>query len=155
MSYKARLSIFAVATATLIAASSVQASPIIFTDPIAFSIALGGETLSVEDFETLTSNTPSGTHFGTFKIETGDDIDKAPNGTNGPTSLKISENSDDFVKFTFDAPITAFGIDLIDALDQGGGSIFVTVDAGSPVQVIGPTGDLADLNLIFIACLSG
>ncbi len=153
MSNKARFSIFAVATATLIAASSAQASPIYFTDPIAFYNALDGETLSVQDFETLTSNTPSGTDFGPFKIETGDDIDKASYGTNGPTALKISENTDDFIKFTFETPITAFGIDLVDALDTGGGSIYVTVDGGSPEHFVGPTGDLPDLNLIFIGVI--
>lgn len=153
MSNKAKLSTIAVATATLIAASSAQASPIYFTDLTAFNNALGAETLSVNDFETLTSNTPSGTDFGPFMIETGDDIDKASYGTNGPTSLKISENTDDFIKFTFETPITAFGIDLVDALDTGGGSIYVTVDGGSPEQVIGPTGDLPDLNLIFIGVI--
>ena len=153
MSNKAKLSTIAVATATLIAASSAQASPIFFTDLTAFNNALGAEILAVEDFETLTSNTPSGTDFGRFKIETGDDIDKASYGTNGPTALKISENSDDFIKFTFETPITAFGIDLVDALDTGGGSIFVTVDGGSPEHLIGPTGDLADLNLIFIGVI--
>ena len=60
MSKYTRLSILAVATATLIASASAQASPIFFTDPTAFYSALGGETLSVEDFETLTRNTPSG-----------------------------------------------------------------------------------------------
>ena len=154
MSNKAKLSTIAVATATLIAASSAQASPIFFTDLTAFNNALGAEILAVEDFETLTSNTPSGTDFGPFKIETGDDIDKGSHkGTNGPTSLKISENSDDFIKFTFETPITAFGIDLVDALDTGGGSIFVTVDGGSPEHLIGPTGDLPDLNLIFIGVI--
>ncbi len=154
MSNKARISIFAIATATLIAASSAQASPIFFTDLTAFNNALGAEILAVEDFETLKSNTPSGTDFGPFKIETGDDIDKGSHkGTNGPTSLKISENSDDFIKFTFDAPITAFAIEVKDALDTGGGNMYVTLDAYSPYHFIGPTGDLPDMNLIFIGVI--
>ena len=125
----------------------------VFTNPILFNNELGGETLWFEDFETLTSNTPSGTDFGHFMIETDDDIDKSLYGTNGPTSLKTSENSDDFVKFSFDAQITAFRIDLKDALDTGGGSLFVTVDDGSPEQIIGPTVDLDNLNLIFIGVI--
>ena len=67
--------------------------------------------------------------------------------------MHVIENSDDFAKFTFDTAITAFSIDLIDALDQGGGSIFVTVDGGSPEQAIGPLGDQADLTLMFIGVI--
>ena len=153
MPNKANLSTVAAVAATLITASSVQASPTYFYNQNLFNNALGGETLWVEDFETLSSNTPSGTDFGLFKIETGDDIDKAPYGTNGPISLKISENSDDFIKFTFDAPITAFAIEVKDALDTGGGNMYVTLDAYSPYHFIGPTGDLPDMNLIFIGVI--
>ena len=147
-----RLSIIAVATATLIAASSVQASPIFFTNLSDFEDELGSVSLSVERFENFKSNRPSGTNFGAFTIESGDDIDKGPHGTNGPTSLKISENTDDFVKFTFHAPITAFRIDLVDALDDSGGSIVVTVDGVE--HVIGPFAvELPDLNQLFIGVI--
>jgi len=148
MDRKFKIFTFALETATLIATTSVQESPIYFYNESAFNSALGGETLSVEDFETLKRNTPTGTDLGPFKIQIGDDIDKGRHGTNGPNSLKISENSDDFVKFTFDAPITAFSIDLVDALDTGGGNL-----GGSPEHFMGPTGDFSNLNLIFIGII--
>lgn len=151
MSYKTKLSIFVVATATLIAASSAQAVPMFFNNLSDFDDELGSVSLAIQRFENFKSNTPSGTDFGAFTVETGDDIDKGPNGTNGPTSLKIAENSDDFVKFTFDSPITAFRIDLVDALDQSGGSIFVTVDGVQ--HVIGLLAEQPDLNVMFIGVI--
>ncbi len=57
-------------------------------------------------------------------------------GTNGPKTLKISERVDGWIKFTFDEPIFAFRIDIIDALDLGVGDAIVTVDGYAPVTFI-------------------
>ena len=120
MSNKIQLAALAVAAATFVAASSAQAAT--FYDNLTdFNNALGAVALTIEDFEAFVDDTASGTDFGDFTIETDDDIDVGSDGTNGLVTLRINEGSDDFVKFTFDDAITAFRIDLIDALDQGGG----------------------------------
>ncbi len=153
MTKRAKLSTLASVFATLVATSSVQASPIFFNDLTDFNNASGATALTVVDFESVMNNTDSGTDFGPYMIETNDDIDIRHYGTNGPKAIKVSESAEDYIKFTFETPITAFRIDLVDALDTGGGSIFVTVDGGSPEEVIGPVGDQDNLNQMFIGVI--
>jgi hypothetical protein len=150
MSINAKLTALAMASATLIAFSSAQASPIFYDDKGVFLGATSGESLAVQDFETLENNSPPGVRIGVFTMESAFDIDRAFYGTNGPKAVKIDEDDDAYIKFTFDAPITAFGITIIDALDHGGGSIWVTVDGHSPVEFIGPLPDQPDLNERFL-----
>jgi hypothetical protein len=154
---KTGLSALAVAAATFIAASSAQAVPTYYDNLIDFNNALGSINMAVEDFEGLPGSAASPFDFGRFTITTADDIDRGSNGTNGSRTLIVDEGSDDYVMFAFDDVMTAFRIDVIDALDtlwkDNTGSITVTIDGGSPEVVLGPMTDQLDLNLMFIGVI--
>ena len=152
---KIRLSALAVAAATFIAASSAQAVPTFYYDLSDFNSALGGINMAVEDFEGLPSSAASPFDFGPFTITTADDIDRGSHGTNGDRTLIVDEGSDDYVKFTFNNVMTAFRIDVIDALDTLGhdGEGMITVTVYGVDDYLGPMGDQEDLNEMFIGVI--
>ena len=150
MSIKTKLSAAVIASATLFAATSGQAAPVIYDNETDFNAAIGAMTLSVEDFEAY-GDLPSGFDFGDFILESAWDLEISPSGhgTNGPKTYRISEIEDLYVTFTFHAPIQAFRIDIIDALDTGGGDIDVFVDGGSAISFV-ENQSLPNNNVLFL-----
>ena len=136
MSMKANLSAAVIASAMLFAATSGQAAPVLYDNETDFNAAIGAMTLSVEDFEAY-GDLPSGFDFGDFIMESAWDLEiSTGRGTNGGKTYRISEIEDQYITFTFHAPVQAFRIDIIDALDTGGGDIDVFVDGGSAISFI-------------------
>lgn len=133
MSMKTKLSAVAIASSTLFAAYSGQAAPVIYDNLTDFNNALGSHSLNVEDFESLGDFQPSPYDMGDFVMESAFDLQVSSSGlgTNGPKAVRISEHEDDWIKFTFDTPIQAFSIDIVDALDSGGGDLDVAVDGAN------------------------
>ena len=130
------------------AIAPANATPTIHTDLVSFENALSVPLIS-ESFETVGNNTPVPHVLGEVTIVTAADLDRdTSHSTDGNRSIVINFNSDEYVEFFFMAPIRAFAIDIIDALDQGGGDLMVSIDGGTPQAAI--SGSLANNNVAFV-----
>jgi hypothetical protein len=115
------------------------AAPVIFTDETAFNAALAaaGLTTATESFEGVDAGFHGELDFGAFALQPSflnfitDEI--ATDGTNALVHLAI-----DFIPtFVFNAPIRAFSMDVIGALDRNGGDLLFSVDDDEDVLFSG------------------
>jgi hypothetical protein len=115
------------------------AAPVIFTDEAAFNAALAaaGLTTATESFEGVDAGFHGELDFGAFALQPSflnfitDEI--ATDGTNALVQLAI-----DFIPtFVFNAPIRAFSMDVIGALDRNGGDFLFSVDDDEDVVFSG------------------
>jgi hypothetical protein len=115
------------------------AAPVIFTDETAFNAALAaaGLTTATESFEGVDAGFHGELDFGAFALQPSflnfitDEI--ATDGTNALVQLAI-----DFIPtFVFNAPIRAFSMDVIGALDRNGGDLLFSVDDDEDVLFSG------------------
>lgn len=116
---------------SLIASSrAAAAAPVIYTDETAFNAALAaaGLTTGAESFEGVEAGIHGELDFGAFALEpsffNGITDEVATDGVNSLFVLNVS-----FVPtFVFGAPIRAFSMDVIGALDRNGGDLLVELD---------------------------
>lgn len=98
-------------------ASTASAALVTYTDEASFLAALG--SASVETLDSLTSDiAPSGsTDLGAFSISGNTTVD-APTtliNINGTTNLFINISYGGYMDFTFDTPIKAFGVTMVNS----------------------------------------
>jgi hypothetical protein len=106
------------------------AAPVIFTDEAEFNAALAvaGLATGTESFEGVEAGIYGELDFGAFVLQptlfNGLTDEVATDGVNSLFVLNVS-----FIPtFVFDAPVRAFSMDVIGALDRNGGELMVSVD---------------------------
>lgn len=155
MTYQRPITTIAIAL-LLTVTGTASAVPTIYTDESSFTTALGSAALTTDSFEDLVSNTAPPLNRGNYSLSTNFDIDASSSVvSDGTRSLAIQEDTDAFALFSFNAPIHAFSIDILDALDNGtnGGKLLVSID-GIERTFFTSTTDLANHNQLFLGILS-
>ena len=126
-----------VALAFMGGVNSAHAVPTFFTSESAFNAAIGGASLNLESFEsTFVDGTPSVTFSGL--VVTGDQnlirVNPVAQATDGTGTIGIVDFNfnGNFVTFTFNSPINAFSVDVLNANDFGsGGNLILSNNNGA------------------------
>jgi hypothetical protein len=132
-----------VALAFMGGVNSAHAVPTFFTNESAFNTAIGGASLNLESFESpFVDGTPS-VAFADLVV-TGDQnlmrvnpVAQATDGTGTIGMVDFNFNGN-FVTFTFNSPINAFSLDVLNANDFGsGGNLILSNNNGASQALYG------------------